>query len=93
MFQGKVVLVTGAARGIGRAIAELFAQEGALLAVCDMRPEIQELAESLGAFALRADIANERDRERFVQGAVKAWGGLDVLVNNAATAAAGSASQ
>ncbi|WP_276957809.1 SDR family NAD(P)-dependent oxidoreductase [Allomeiothermus silvanus] len=91
MFQGKVVLVTGAARGIGRAIAELFAQEGALLAVCDLRPEIQELAESLGAFALRADIANERDRERFVQGAVKAWGGLDVLVNNAATAAAGSA--
>ncbi|WP_370444429.1 SDR family NAD(P)-dependent oxidoreductase [Meiothermus sp. Pnk-1] len=91
MFQGKVVLVTGAARGIGRAIAELFAQEGARLAVCDLRPEIQELAQSWGAFALQADIADEGDRERFVQGAVGVWGRLDVLVNNAAIAAAGSA--
>jgi NAD(P)-dependent dehydrogenase (short-subunit alcohol dehydrogenase family) len=91
MFHGKVVLVTGAARGIGRAIAEAFAQEQALLVLCDLRPEGLEVAKRLGALFVYADLAQAAHRERLVEQAVKQWGGVHVLVNNAAVAPPGSA--
>ncbi|RDI94501.1 SDR family NAD(P)-dependent oxidoreductase [Meiothermus sp. QL-1] len=91
MFQGKVVLVTGAARGIGRAIAEAFAREKALLVLCDVRPEGLEIAKRLGALFVYADLSQAAHRERFVEQAVKQWGGVHVLVNNAAIAPPGSA--
>ncbi len=91
LFQGKGVLVTGAARGIGRAIAEAFAREGADLALTDLRPEGRAVAEALGGVFFQADLAEERDRERLVEEALKALGRLDVLVNNAAISAPGSA--
>lgn len=91
LFEGKGVLVTGAARGIGRAIAQAFAREGALLALTDLRPEGRGVAEALGGVFIQADLAEERDRVRLLEEAERALGRLDVLVNNAATSAPGSA--
>ncbi|AEB12935.1 SDR family NAD(P)-dependent oxidoreductase [Marinithermus hydrothermalis] len=90
MFSGKVVLVTGAAQGIGRAVAEAFAREGACLALMDLRPEGAEVARACAACFVQGDLAVPEDRERFVREAVRQWGGVDVLVNNAATSAPGS---
>ncbi|MCH1927138.1 SDR family oxidoreductase, partial [Shewanella sp. C31] len=81
----------GGARGIGRAIARAFAREGALLGLCDLRPEGREVAEEVGGFFVQADLAEERDRVRFVEEAARALGRVDVLVNNAALSAPGSA--
>jgi NAD(P)-dependent dehydrogenase (short-subunit alcohol dehydrogenase family) len=93
MFANKVVLVTGAARGIGRAIATAFSAEGALLVVGDLRPEVTELGPELGAVAMQVDVALSHDRERLVHAAAMQWGRLDVLVNNAAISTPGSAMQ
>jgi len=90
-LQGKVALVTGAAQGIGRAIAEAFAREGALLVLCDVQAEGAEVAKELGALFVYADIAQPYHRERFIREAHKQWGGIQVLVNNAAVSAPGSA--
>ena len=67
LFEGKGVLVTGAARGLGRAIAQAFAREGALVALADLRPEGREVAEAIGGFFVQADLGQERDRVRFVE--------------------------
>ncbi|BDB12105.1 hypothetical protein TthTMY_18440 [Thermus thermophilus] len=91
LFAGKGVLVTGGARGIGRAIAQAFAREGALVALCDLRPEGKEVAEAIGGVFFQVDLEDERERVRFVEEAAYALGRVDVLVNNAAIAAPGSA--
>jgi len=88
-FEGKTVLVTGAARGIGRAIAETFADAGADLALCDLQKDwLQETAvavEARGrkALCLAADVSQAADVDACVDEAVKACGAIDVLVNNA----------
>ena len=88
-FAGKSVLVTGAARGIGRATAELFAAEGARLVVNDVDEErIRALASELAdagaeVLAVVADVADEAHVERLVDAATAAFGGLDVAVANA----------
>ncbi len=91
LFEGKGVLVTGGARGIGRAIARAFAREGAMVALSDLRPEGREVAGEIGGFFVQADLAEERDRVRFLEEAAHALGRVDVLVNNAAVAVPGSA--
>ena len=91
LFAGKGVLVTGGARGIGRAIAQAFAREGALVALCDLRPEGKAVAEAIGGAFFQVDLEDERERVRFVEEAAYALGRVDVLVNNAAIAAPGSA--
>ncbi|MDX2008428.1 MAG: glucose 1-dehydrogenase [Meiothermus sp.] len=91
MFHGKVVLVTGGARGIGQAIAQAFLREQAMVAICDIRPEGAEVAKQLGALFVYADITQPYHRERAVEQTLKQWGALNVLVNNAAVAAPGSA--
>jgi NAD(P)-dependent dehydrogenase (short-subunit alcohol dehydrogenase family) len=88
-LEGKSVLVTGAARGIGRATTELFAAEGARLVVNDIDQErVRALASELAdagaeVVAVVADVADEEQVERLVDAATAAFGGLDVAVANA----------
>jgi 3alpha(or 20beta)-hydroxysteroid dehydrogenase len=88
-LDGKVALITGAARGMGRAEARLFAAEGARVAVCDVvDPEGEEVAREIGenAIYLHLDVTNEEDWSAAVAGTKDAFGRLDVLVNNAGIA-------
>ena len=85
---GQVVIVTGAARGIGRATAVRFAEEGARVAVWDVAETIAETAgtvEAAGgqAIAERIDVTSKEDVERGVTNVIARWGRVDVLVNNA----------
>ncbi|MBA4178952.1 MAG: NAD(P)-dependent oxidoreductase [Anaerolinea sp.] len=84
---GKSAIVTGAASGIGRATAQLFAAEGAKVLAVDLPGTA--LAEAHSGIAsikpFEADIADEIAGERIVAAAVDAFGGLDILVNNAGT--------
>jgi 3-oxoacyl-[acyl-carrier protein] reductase len=90
LLDGKVALVTGAAVGLGNAFARALAAEGAALAVCDVRPELSELADELTVpvFAEHADVSRPGDVIRFVNATLERFGGIDVLVNNAGTWAA-----
>lgn len=86
---GKVILVTGASRGIGRETAIMMGQAGALLGLNyhSSEAEAQSLAEEIGkekAIAIRADMANAADVKRMIDATVDRFGRLDVLVNNAA---------
>lgn len=87
-LEGKVALVTGAARGLGRAYAEALAVQGASVMVTDISAcdETVESIRSAGGVveAAHADIANMQSCSDMVQGAVDAFGKIDVLVNNAA---------
>lgn len=91
---GRVAIVTGAASGIGRAIAKLFGAEGASVLVADLRespleggrPTHEDIAAAGGeATFLSTDAASAADLERAVAVAVERWGRLDIMVNNAAT--------
>lgn len=76
--------MTGAGSGIGRAIAEAFAREGARVIVHDVKPEAAALAEDLGAVFLQADLADPEAVRALAQRALEAAGGcVDILVNNA----------
>ena len=81
---GRRVLITGAARGIGAAIAETFAAEGASLALLDREgDQCRATAARLGAHALDVDLADPDSARQVTQSAIDALGGIDVLVNNA----------
>lgn len=87
-FDGKTALVTGGGTGIGRAIAEALLDEGARVAVTGRRAApLEEVARARGregrALAIVADLTRAADRRRIVDETVRAFGGLDVLVNNA----------
>lgn len=89
MFAGKVVLVTGAASGIGREAALAFGREGARVVVSDISEEagvgvVGEISSSGGeAMFVRADVSKAGDVESLVGQTVEAYGGLDIAHNNA----------
>jgi 3-oxoacyl-[acyl-carrier protein] reductase/pyridoxal 4-dehydrogenase len=80
-----VAIVTGAAQGIGRAIAEKLRSEGATVAVVDLNGEgAQATASAVDGLAIRADISSEGDTHRMVRETLDQYGKVDVLVNAAA---------
>jgi 3-oxoacyl-[acyl-carrier protein] reductase len=84
----KVAIVTGAASGFGKAIAETFAREGAKVVVADINGQgARDVARSIGTSAIHAaaDVSRKVDVDAMVGEAVKAFGGLDIVVNNAGT--------
>ncbi len=82
-LKGRTAIVAAASSGIGLAIAEALAEEGANVAMFARRRELLEReADRLGALAVRGDLTNPRDLQRLVDTTVEAFGGIDVLVNN-----------
>ncbi|MBI3030938.1 MAG: SDR family oxidoreductase [Candidatus Rokubacteria bacterium] len=92
VLDGKVALITGAGRGIGRAVALAYAREGAGLALCSRTKKelaaTRRAVEELGAPAVvqACDVSREKDVQRFVEHALETFGRIDVLVNNAGVA-------
>jgi NAD(P)-dependent dehydrogenase (short-subunit alcohol dehydrogenase family) len=83
-FEGKAVLITGAASGIGRAAAVRFAEAGAKVMVADLdEAGAQDTAAQVGGASVRCDVSDPADVEAAVAATVEQFGGLDVLVNNA----------
>ena len=81
---GKVALVTGAAMGIGFAVAKALVEAGADVVLADQDSEAgKQAAADLGALFVRADVADDDELQRMIETAERVGGGLDVLVNNA----------
>lgn len=83
-LQGKVALITGAASGFGKGIAEKFANEGARVIIADLAEEAgQKTASELGGVFLKADVTKKADWEALLALALEKFGQLDAVVNNA----------
>lgn len=84
-LEGKVAVITGAGSGMGRAMAELFAAQGARLVLADISGKQDEVAAALGADAvgIRCDVSDESDVQAMIAKAEDTFGRLDVLCNNA----------
>ncbi len=85
-LKDKVVIVTGGGRGIGKAIAEAFAGEGAKVVVTAARQknEIKDVASKIGGFAIQTDVSKNEEVQRLVEAVMAQFGRIDILVNNAA---------
>ena len=87
--EGRVALVTGGARGIGRAICEKLASEGAKIAMVDIMLDVAEKtaeefrAKGYDAMAIQANVAVPEDADKAIAAVVEKYGKLDILVNNA----------
>ncbi len=90
---GRVAIVTGSSRGIGRAVAERLCREGANVSLCARNPEslaeAQRALEAIGGgrvLTVEADLTEPAAASRVVEATVAAWGRIDILVNNAGAA-------
>ncbi|MCD2174322.1 L-iditol 2-dehydrogenase [Rhizobium sp. C4] len=86
-LHGKSALITGSARGIGRAFAEAYIREGATVAIADINIErAEETARELGAqaYALKMDVTDQASIEAAIAAVDARTGGIDILINNAA---------
>jgi len=87
-LKGKVAIVTGAGSGIGKALATRLAADGASVVIADVRnfdvAAAQIAQTGAASLGVQADVSNEKDVERMAAEAVKAFGRIDILVNNAA---------
>lgn len=84
-LQDKVAVITGAGSGMGKAMAEIFAREGAKLVLADISGKQDEVAAAVGngAVGVHADVSNEADVQNMIRTAEEKFGRLDVLCNNA----------
>jgi NAD(P)-dependent dehydrogenase (short-subunit alcohol dehydrogenase family) len=83
-LSGKRAIITGAARGIGKSIAERFVQEGARVLLADIDGDaVNALAKQLGQHSKTADVSRKADVDALFDFAATLWDGLDILVNNA----------
>ncbi len=89
-LKGRTAVITGASRGIGFSIAELFAREGAQLALADINnAEIEQAARTIAesenaqTMAVTADVSKARDCEQTINAALDKFGKIDILINNA----------
>jgi len=86
---GKVAIVTGASRGIGKAISILLAQSGSrVVLAARSEPQLKSVSEEISgqngeALVIPTDLAVDKEMERLVQQTLKEWGSVDVLINNA----------
>jgi NAD(P)-dependent dehydrogenase (short-subunit alcohol dehydrogenase family) len=88
-LKDKVAIVTGGASGFGRAICETYAREGASVLVADINGQgAREVAREIGGKAahIAVDVSKKKEVDAMVAEAVKTFGGLDIMVNNAGTA-------
>jgi 3-oxoacyl-[acyl-carrier protein] reductase len=83
-FKEKVVLVTGAAGGIGSQVARSFADSGAKVLATDLNPAIKELANEYGGLGIEADLSHQDQVKRVVSACIEKWGPPEILVNIAA---------
>ena len=86
-LKGKSALITGSARGIGKAFAEAYAREGAVVAIADINLEAaQKTAAEIGdkAYAVKLDVTDQAAIDAAVKAVETRTGGLDILINNAA---------
>lgn len=94
-LQGKVAIVTGSSRGIGKGTLLKFAREGAKVVVCDISLEscqqVADEAKALGAeaMAFKVDVTNRAEIDKMVASVKAKWGRIDILVNNAGITADG----
>lgn len=89
-MQDKIVIVTGASSGLGRATAELMTAEGARVVMADISQEAGEAAaREIGADFVRTDVGDPAEVDSLVSGTVARYGRLDVMCNNAGVHAAG----
>ena len=87
-FEGRRVVITGAAANIGAATAAIFAHEGARLVIGDRDPQTQQTVDKLvaeGAIAsfIQTDVSSEESMKALMDGSARALGGIDIIVNNA----------
>lgn len=87
-LEGKVAIVTGAAQGIGYAIARRYVDEGAYILCADMKCEVLDVAQELGnrAKAMVLDVSQASKVDEMIDTAAAAWGRVDILCNNAGIA-------
>ena len=88
LLDKKVALITGASRGIGRSVAEVFAREGARVIICGrIQASLDEVAREIGPLVkpIACHVGRADDLQRMVDEALKSSGRIDILVNNAGT--------
>jgi rhamnose utilization protein RhaD (predicted bifunctional aldolase and dehydrogenase)/NAD(P)-dependent dehydrogenase (short-subunit alcohol dehydrogenase family) len=90
-FEGEIVLITGAASGIGKACVESFLARGAAVVGLDINPSIRHLSKKQAFLGIHCDVTNAEDVRQAISLAVKTYGGLDMLILNAGLFPGGTA--
>ncbi|MBI4253195.1 SDR family oxidoreductase [Candidatus Uhrbacteria bacterium] len=83
-LKGKVIVITGASRGLGRALARVLAQEGAQLVLANRNvEELNEVAQETGGIAVVADVSDEAQVQGLARTTIEKYGRIDIWINNA----------